>query len=570
MLNQYPNTFTFNGHSSDEFGIRIEKKPDLNRSARKFNSASVAGRNGNIYQLQDAWEEVIVSYDIYAGGRQKGDAIPAFTAIVEWLNSADDYAELTDSYDPEHYRLAVFVDDIDIESQWHTIGKATIKFRCKPQRYINTNNVLPKLTSGSYGSTPITASVDANGVVSVSRISASGAGTAVIPFSTAFTFDDSTKDAKICMNNSVASNTEVTFCYRQSGLYVVFTTILDVINKTFTVPQRALGNNVTDMTIIVPKGTTEVGTFKPEVQVVGSNTISVASGGSINNLTKHTAYPIITMTGSEIVTSMLNLETPYNISLDSNSVNWYSEWLNNIAFMYNKITTASYGTYMTITTYRQAGTPVSEGGSLISHVNSTGTLRFKPFRWVNSDVGIGRGMTLTPDTDYTISCTTTAGNSKIWVGFFESDGNKKYNSSAEASRSGAGQLSLTFRVPATCSNTLFIFYRTDNTEGTFSNIMLASGTEVLPFQPYQSLATETLTINGTTLSFQTSGFNTAVIDCEKENFTIDGVNANASSIIYDQYGNLATNYLCLAEGNNTVTYSHDITAVSIVPNFWEI
>ena len=141
MLNQNPNTFTFNGHSSDEFGIRIEKKPDLNRSARKFKSASVAGRNGNIYQMQDAWEEVIVTYDIYAGGRQKGDAIPAFTAIVEWLNSADDYAVLTDTYDPTHYRLAVFVDDIDIESQWHTIGKATVQFRCRPQRFLVENPV---------------------------------------------------------------------------------------------------------------------------------------------------------------------------------------------------------------------------------------------------------------------------------------------------------------------------------------------------------------------------------------------------------------------------------------------
>lgn len=147
MLNQNPNTFTFNGHSSDEFGIRIERKPDLNRSGRKFASDSVSGRNGNIYQLQNAWDEVIVSYSIYAGGTEKGDAIPAFTDIVEWLNSADDYAVLTDSYDPTHYRMAVFVDSLDIESQWHTIGEATVKFRCKPQRFIVTEPLAP--TSGS-------------------------------------------------------------------------------------------------------------------------------------------------------------------------------------------------------------------------------------------------------------------------------------------------------------------------------------------------------------------------------------------------------------------------------------
>lgn len=134
-------SFTFNGHSSEEFGIRIERFPDLNRSERKYKAASVAGRNGNIYQMESAWEEVTVSYQIFAGERQAGAAVTDFTDIVEWLNSADDYAVLTDTYDPTHYRMAVFVDDLDIESSWHTFGKATIKFRCRPQRYIVQNPI---------------------------------------------------------------------------------------------------------------------------------------------------------------------------------------------------------------------------------------------------------------------------------------------------------------------------------------------------------------------------------------------------------------------------------------------
>lgn len=134
-------SFTFNGHSSEEFGIRIERFPDLNRSERKYKAASVAGRNGNIYQMESAWEEVTVSYQIFAGERQEGAAVTDFTEIVEWLNSADDYAELTDTYDPTHYRLAVFVDELEIESQWHTFGKATIRFRCRPQRFLVENPI---------------------------------------------------------------------------------------------------------------------------------------------------------------------------------------------------------------------------------------------------------------------------------------------------------------------------------------------------------------------------------------------------------------------------------------------
>ena len=134
-------TFTFNGHSCDEFGIYISKKPNINRSQRKFQSASVAGRNGNIYQLQDAWDEVVVTYDIFAGGYEQGDAPSDFTDIMEWLNSADDYARLEDSYDTEHYRMAVFVDATNIEQKWYSTGQAQIKFRCKPQHFLDIPDV---------------------------------------------------------------------------------------------------------------------------------------------------------------------------------------------------------------------------------------------------------------------------------------------------------------------------------------------------------------------------------------------------------------------------------------------
>lgn len=135
------NYFEYNGKRSDSFGIRIEKLPLLNGPSRKFQSASVPGLNGNIYQTEDAWNEKIQPYEIFAGGSGSGDAVTSFTAIKEWLHSADGYVVLQDSYDPTHYRKALFVDDMDIESMWHTWGRATINFRCKPERYIVSNDI---------------------------------------------------------------------------------------------------------------------------------------------------------------------------------------------------------------------------------------------------------------------------------------------------------------------------------------------------------------------------------------------------------------------------------------------
>ena len=243
------NTFTFNGRSSDEFGIKIERFRPLNRPPRKFDAAAVSGRNGNIYKLQDAWEEILVSYEIFAeasvgdteadidkengtyftwtaDGLTINGTIPAviqeevgkliatrnrtilvqggtagtyaltcrverdgvtlrmevittgsetfvlsagdelyidlsadgtfnnfvtpfkiidaeildlpkkWTSIMEWLNSADGYAELSDSFDPDHYRKAVFVDATDIQNSWNHYGRAVVSFHCRPERFL--------------------------------------------------------------------------------------------------------------------------------------------------------------------------------------------------------------------------------------------------------------------------------------------------------------------------------------------------------------------------------------------------------------------------------------------------
>ncbi len=265
MLNH---SFTWNGHSSDEFGIKIERFRALNRSARKFDAASVPGRNGNIYGLQNAWEEVLVSYEIWAqgiqtanmldmtqssgivtgtpngyiiNGTQTGDIeqitlynrtesqpvgyyhingignihnhnvqmlyvietdqgmpyqngrvpddgmdivlpygyymymsldvlpdtynnvfAPCFmggqydrgleakwTNIMEWLNSADGYAELSDTYDTQHYREAVFVEATDIANSWNKFGRAVVSFRCRPERFLSGyKNMTVSFTNG--------------------------------------------------------------------------------------------------------------------------------------------------------------------------------------------------------------------------------------------------------------------------------------------------------------------------------------------------------------------------------------------------------------------------------------
>lgn len=435
MLNQNPSTFTWNGRSSDEFGIRIERKPDLSRSARKFKSASVNGRNGNIYQLQDAWEEVVVAYDIFAGGTEKGDAITDFTAIMEWLNSADDYAVLTDSYDPSHYRLAVFVDAVDIASEWYTIGQATVKFRCRPQRFI-----------------------------------------------------------------------------------------------------------VTDP-------------------------IEVEDGDTITNSTNHVAKPIITLTGAGQV-SMFEVEKPL-LDVEYSPVGGYGQPIPStlktqmLADMF--WIASNYLIHYDVQIYKS-----STAGTVSIQSNTSGRIKFHP---TLSNYGLGAMMPVNTETDYVISYTATPSDSneyEMYISYVNN--NDTITKTMYHSYTGTQTISFTFKTDSDTAYVIIAFYFVSGGSRTLdiTDLMLVKGTTAQPFRAYTTAQIDTFTVGDTTMQITSQGFDDAVIDCERENLSMDGSDSNINATVLDQYGNLSVNYLALQEGSNEVTFTNGITAVSVEPRFWEL
>lgn len=418
-------SFTYNGHSSEEFGIRIEKKPVLNRSARKFQSASVPGRNGNIYQLEDAWSEVIQPYEIFAGEKEEGAAVPSFTAIMEWLNSAAGYAKLEDTYDPDHYRMAVFVDSTNIASAWHDFGRATINFRCRPEHYI------------------------------------------------------------------------------------------------------------------------------------AQDPLEVENGDIITNPTNHVAHPMITLTGGG-TRSLLNLEKPSPNHNKMDSPYYSYEFLVFLGVVTNGIAGGQRWLSMFTDSY------AANKCQIISKQNSTGAISFGA---PDPSYGVGTALEVSPDTYYTIAANTNR-PCTLQILFFTGVVNFITNK-AEISNS-SGSLKLSFRTPADCSKIMISFYTNSSNPITIDSIMVSKGAEEQAFRPYATNAVETLTIGNTTLNIQTNGFGTAEVDCERENFSMDGVDNNIGVSVLDQYGNLSVDYLKLDKGENEVSFSEGISTVTIDPRYWEL
>ena len=127
---------TWNGVTSDSLNVLVESVPDYDKPARKMDIYSVPGRNGDIAQVQDAWENVKQTYSIAAGDGSMHSVPGAFSAVAAWLFAPKGYKRLSDGFDTTHFRMARFDGPFDVENIMTRAGRADITFDCKPQRFL--------------------------------------------------------------------------------------------------------------------------------------------------------------------------------------------------------------------------------------------------------------------------------------------------------------------------------------------------------------------------------------------------------------------------------------------------
>lgn len=129
--------FSFNGHRSDEFDLRIQNKTVY--SAPKYDASAIAipGRDGDLLNPSGRFGNVGVSYTCYVPAKSIQELSDKLTGIKNWLyDDVNKYHDLTDSYDGRFKRRAVFNNKLDISDEARKIGVFTISFSCLPFRYL--------------------------------------------------------------------------------------------------------------------------------------------------------------------------------------------------------------------------------------------------------------------------------------------------------------------------------------------------------------------------------------------------------------------------------------------------
>ncbi len=132
---------TFNGVSSKEFPyFHVQTHPSYSVPKKTYDVVHIPGKSGDVYFDTGEFENVKLEYEVNFGSYYK-EYPEMFGPVAGWLSAPTGYCRLEDTYDPEHFRLAVFLGDIDFDNVLNHAGISKIKFDCKPQRFLKSGEI---------------------------------------------------------------------------------------------------------------------------------------------------------------------------------------------------------------------------------------------------------------------------------------------------------------------------------------------------------------------------------------------------------------------------------------------
>lgn len=149
------NHLTFDGADSSDFGVFISGEGVFDAPARRGEMISIPGRNGSIFMDEGVFENITVEYPAFIGTGYEELFRTKLGDLRSALSSRGNYKRLTDTYHPDEFRLGVFREGLEVDPQHITrAGSFTMKFDCKPQRFLVSGEDPAVFTSGGIITNP--------------------------------------------------------------------------------------------------------------------------------------------------------------------------------------------------------------------------------------------------------------------------------------------------------------------------------------------------------------------------------------------------------------------------------
>jgi predicted phage tail component-like protein len=147
--------FTYNGRSSEEFGLHIQKKDVFSAPEYDAEFTSIPGRSGDLIVSGRRFSNIKITYTVFFAKSNVSDLADSLRAIKGWLYTEPDrYHEITDSYDSGYFRFGVISKGLSIDEQLSKVGIFTVTFNCKPFKYSTLGRQELSLKSGDCVNNP--------------------------------------------------------------------------------------------------------------------------------------------------------------------------------------------------------------------------------------------------------------------------------------------------------------------------------------------------------------------------------------------------------------------------------
>ena len=199
------NFFKFGGKDSRDYGVYITGTGVYNAPLKSYDTVTVPGRSGDLIIDNHRFENVELTYPAFIYANFK-TAISQFKAA---MLSENGYQRLEDSYNPEEYRKALYVGDMEVEARpKHDAGSFEITFNCDPRRFLKSGEVAAAVASGKFIDNPT--KFTAKPLIRVTGYGTLYVGSQQITIAQHFQYIDIDCEMMDCYNGTSNANSYVT------------------------------------------------------------------------------------------------------------------------------------------------------------------------------------------------------------------------------------------------------------------------------------------------------------------------------------------------------------------------
>lgn len=126
---------TFNGKSFEDFNTFWDGSQSLGTPEKDITLYEVAGRNGSLSISNNRFKNKVVPFNCFI----RLDFVKNFSNLMNYLLAQEGYGRLESTTEPDVYRLAQFINDLDPETGVELkSGLFTLNFNCMPQKFLKS------------------------------------------------------------------------------------------------------------------------------------------------------------------------------------------------------------------------------------------------------------------------------------------------------------------------------------------------------------------------------------------------------------------------------------------------